>query len=377
MREKIKLYENGTILSLDKPVLSLPIYRNNPSSQEMTSMSESDNPNYIKNIPIEREKQFTREILPFSTNYSMYHRFSRVTSIRNKLMIYFSKPKVTVIIIFLNAEEFFEDAIKSVLLQTFTGWELLLVDDGSTDKSTRIARKYEDQYPIKIRYLEHKKHRNLGMSASRNLGIRKAKAEYIAFLDADDLWLPEKLERQVQILENQSEAVMVYGSALTWYSWTGNPDDVHRDRNRALGVEPDRLIMPPTLVKLFLEGTAETPGTCSALIRREAIKKIRGFDETFKGMYEDQVFFYKLCLKFPVFIESGCWDRYRQHPKSACQLATLRGEFISGGLNSSHLNFLKWFKNYLIQQGIHDTEVWQALNFALDSYEKTAYCNDQ
>src|SRR6266545_5517239 len=111
--------------------------------------------------------------------------------------------RVSVVIIFLNAAKFIEEAISSVFAQTYNGWELLLVDDGSTDGSTQIARKYAASYPGKIFYIAHEGHKNRGMSASRNLGIRHARCEYVAFLDGDDVWLPHKLREQVAIMRAQ------------------------------------------------------------------------------------------------------------------------------------------------------------------------------
>src|SRR5215207_5031419 len=107
-----------------------------------------------------------------------------------------TKPLVSVIVVFLNAEKFIEEALESVLAQTYDNWELLLVDDGSTDSSTEIALRYANRYSGRVRYVEHPWHQNRGASASRNLGIRHAKGEYIAFLDADDVWLAHKLEQQ-------------------------------------------------------------------------------------------------------------------------------------------------------------------------------------
>jgi len=112
-----------------------------------------------------------------------------------------STPLVSAIIIFLNEERFLSEAIESVLAQSYLNWELLLVDDGSTDASTEIARRYSERYSQRVRCLEHSNHVNRGMSASRNLGVRQANGEYIAFLDADDVWLPQELERQLAIME--------------------------------------------------------------------------------------------------------------------------------------------------------------------------------
>ena len=132
-------------------------------------------------------------------------------------------PLVSVIMIFLNAERFITSAIESVLAQTYAAWELVLVDDGSTDGSSAIARRFAQLQPARIRLVEHEGHANRGMSASRNLGLRQARGAYIALLDADDVYLPAKLERQVAILQAQPEAAMVYGATLHWFSWTAQP----------------------------------------------------------------------------------------------------------------------------------------------------------
>jgi len=152
---------------------------------------------------------------------------------------------VSVIIIFFNAEGFLEEALESVFGQTYDAWELLLVDDGSNDGSTAIAQRYTEQHPGKVRYLEHTDHQNRGMSASRNLGIANAQGVYIAFLDADDVWLSNKLDRQVAILDSQPEAAMVYGPAQWWYSWTGRVEDRLRDYIPEPGVPPNTLLEAP------------------------------------------------------------------------------------------------------------------------------------
>src|SRR5690349_4685532 len=108
-------------------------------------------------------------------------------------------PQVSVVMIFFNAEQFIEEAILSVVAQAYTCWELLLVDDGSCDGSTALARTYARRYPSRVRYFEHPQHSNRGMSASRNLGIQHASGEYITFLDADDVWFPNTLQRQVDV----------------------------------------------------------------------------------------------------------------------------------------------------------------------------------
>src|SRR5438105_10809941 len=126
-------------------------------------------------------------------------------------------PLVSVVIIFLNGGKYLQEAIESVLAQTYTNWELLLVDDGSTDASTGIAKDYQQRDPGRVQYLEHSGHENRGMSASRNLGIGRASGALIALLDADDVWLPDKLAQQVAIMQRHPEVGLLANPALYWY----------------------------------------------------------------------------------------------------------------------------------------------------------------
>ena len=109
--------------------------------------------------------------------------------------------RVSIVTPFLNAARFFEESVESVLAQTYQHWELLLVDDGSFDGSAEIAERYATAHPDRIRYLAHPSRTNQGASASRNLGARHARGEYLAYLDADDVYLPAKLQEQVPLLD--------------------------------------------------------------------------------------------------------------------------------------------------------------------------------
>lgn len=264
---------------------------------------------------------------------------------------------VSVIIIFLNAEKFIQETIESVFAQTHDNWELLLVDDGSTDRSTAIAQQYAQQYPNKVRYLDHESHQNRGMSASRNLGIKNARGEYIGFVDADDIWLPQKLEQQLAILQAHPEAAMVYGRTQIWYTWTGNPEDSQLDHFYDLGVQPDTVVEPPKLLILLLQNKVQTPTTCNALVRRQVFAEIGGFENAFRTMYEDQVFFSKVHLKYPVFVGNECWAKYRQHRDSCSSIAENAQKYYT-----ARLPFLTWLKNYLSEQGVKDAKIWKTLH---------------
>lgn len=103
---------------------------------------------------------------------------------------------VSIIMPSYNTGRFIAESIRSVLAQTYENWELIIVDDCSTDNTDEIIATYTDP---RIRYLKNKV--NSGAAVSRNWGLREAKGRWIAFLDSDDLWHPEKLERQVRFME--------------------------------------------------------------------------------------------------------------------------------------------------------------------------------
>lgn len=108
-----------------------------------------------------------------------------------------------------NVEKFIVETVESVLKQTYSNWELLLVDDGSTDKSTEICK----QYALKYKRIKYFYKQNGGQASARNLGIKEAKGEYITFLDSDDLYFEDKLENHFLNLQNH-EADFYYGAGL-------------------------------------------------------------------------------------------------------------------------------------------------------------------
>lgn len=108
---------------------------------------------------------------------------------------------VSIIMPNYNGAKYLPETINSVLAQTYTNWELLFVDDCSTDNSLEIIRSYKDS---RIKILQNDK--NSGAAVSRNYALREAKGKWIAFLDSDDLWVPEKLEKQIAFMETNGYA---------------------------------------------------------------------------------------------------------------------------------------------------------------------------
>jgi glycosyltransferase involved in cell wall biosynthesis/SAM-dependent methyltransferase len=272
--------------------------------------------------------------------------------------------EVSVVLIFFNEERFLQEAVDSVFAQTSTDWELLLVDDGSNDDSSHVARRIAERHPGRVRYLEHPDHANRGTSVSRNLGIHHARGRFVAFLDADDVWLPHKLERQLAIMRSRPDIGMVYGTTQLWYSWTGDSRDAGRDLTPDLGVALGVPLEGPTFLARMLQRQALAPCVCSMLLRRDAVEAAGGFEPAFRGMHDDQAFIAKVCLATPILASGECWDRYRQHPDSC--YATARA---TGQRPSARRFFLEWLQAYLLAHRIEDRILWETLRKELGAGE--------
>ena len=227
-----------------------------------------------------------------------------------------SAPAVSAIIIFLDAEKFLAEAIESVLAQDFSDWELALVDDGSSDASTQIALRYAARHPGRIRYLAHAGRGNRGMSASRNLGIAQSRAPLIAFLDADDVWMPEKLSAQVALMREQPEAAVVFGQTKFWFSWSGAAPSPRRDFVWRLDAPTDALFPPPSLLYHAPLGNCLKPSMSNFMMRRSQLDRIGRFEESFRNLHEDYVFWIKVFANATVYHAEACWDWCRHHRDS-------------------------------------------------------------
>lgn len=265
---------------------------------------------------------------------------------------------VSVSIPFHNGENFLVEAIESVLAQTYTNWELFLVDDGSTDRSAELARGYANRFREKIRYLEHLNRANLGVTRSRNLGASASRGEYLAFLDSDDVWLPNKLSQQVAVMQAFPTAGLCCGPSEYWYSW--GPDAGRKDQVVPLAPADQLYDAPSLFFKSYPFGKYGAPCPSSFLVRRRAFDLVGGFVEAFNPgtfqLYEDTAFLSKLYMRVPVFITAVCTDRYRCHLGSITSRTqgTLREE-------RERRFYFHWLRTYLCSQAMTDAAVWKAL----------------
>ena len=120
------------------------------------------------------------------------------------------KPRVSIITPTYNREGFIGEAVESVLSQTFADFELLIVDDGSTDSTEERLTPYRED--PRVKYFQQE---NQGQSIARNLALQHAQGEFICFLDSDNAWVPDKLEKQLAVFERTPEVEVVYGDIIT------------------------------------------------------------------------------------------------------------------------------------------------------------------
>lgn len=249
-----------------------------------------------------------------------------------------ASPRVSVICPFLNAETFIAESLASVLAQDFCDFELILVDDGSTDSSLAIAEAYVARLPGRACVLSHPGHANRGISASRSLGLLAARGEYVAFLDADDVWLPAKLREQVALLDAHPEAAMACGVVTYWSSWDGGKDEVIRTGGSIAPVAPPGVAVP----RLYPVGDGGAPSPSEVLLRRDAVMAVGGPEDAFRDMYEDQVLFTKLMLAYPTCFSDRHWLLYRVRGDSCTAHVRAARQYLP-----RRRQYFEWLAQYL------------------------------
>ena len=207
-------------------------------------------------------------------------------------------PKVSVIIPAYNAEKHIAKTLDSALAQTYSEFEIIVVDDGSRDQTASIVKQYQETYPEKVRMI---KKENAGPAKARNVGIKASNGEYIAFNDADDLWLPEKLEKQISYFERQSPQVgMVYTNARKFDEkgiWT------LPKRYRRKKVEG-------WIYKDLLKDNM-IPNQ-SVMVRRSCFDEVGFFDESL-DIIEDHDMWIRIAMKYEIAFLEETLSLYREH----------------------------------------------------------------
>jgi glycosyltransferase involved in cell wall biosynthesis len=200
---------------------------------------------------------------------------------------------VSVIIPTYNRMDVLKNAIESVLAQTYQDFELFIIDDGSTDNTREMLAEYGER----VTYLFQE---NRGVSSARNLGIRSSTGRFVAFLDSDDVWLPEKLERQVAIMEQNPDLQLCHTEEI-WIrrGVRVNPKKKHKKHSGYIF----QYCLPLCVIS-----------PSSVMIRRTLFEKIGDFDESLPAC-EDYDLWLRITKEYPVyFIEEPLLIKHGGHP---------------------------------------------------------------
>jgi glycosyltransferase involved in cell wall biosynthesis len=215
-------------------------------------------------------------------------------------------PKVSVVIPTYNRADFLPQAVRSVLSQTFSDYELLILDDASTDRTQELRSGFlEDS---RVRYVKHPK--NIGITANRNYGLAIARGEYIAMLDSDDVWLDgSKLKRQVDILDNHEDCALVGTYARIIDKNGAAKGEIATHRN-------DTSIRRNFLVtNQFVQS--------SVLIRKQVLEELGGYDTDFP-LWEDYDLWLRIGRKYLVRNIGEMLTGYRDHDANISKTSELK-----------------------------------------------------
>jgi glycosyltransferase involved in cell wall biosynthesis len=231
-----------------------------------------------------------------------------------------ARPTVSVVIPAHNRSLVVSRAIDSALTQTYQPLEIIVVDDGSSDNTREVVESIRDS---RIRYLRHD--RNLGAGAARNTGIRAATGDYVAFLDSDDEWMPQKLERQVQVLANNTPEVAAVCSGFVRVDEQGRVDGTTIPGDR--DVDFDVLI-----------GANRIGTTSTAVVKRALLNAIGGFDPALRS-----------CQDWDMYLRLVRHHRLGFVPEVMARFHIGSGDRITGDTAAVVDGHLRMTKKYLEQ----------------------------
>jgi glycosyltransferase involved in cell wall biosynthesis len=213
-----------------------------------------------------------------------------------------TQPLISVVIPCYNRQDYIQEAVDSALKQTWENTEVIVVDDGSTDDSVKLLQSYESRIKLFTQP-------NAGVAAARNTGIHQAKGKWIALLDSDDVWIPNKLESQMALVSRWPDAVLLYTLCSTIDT-----------ESKSLGTPPEILDDRFELDSLERLLHHCGPTTSSVVMRRDALIAAGSFDVQFEqnGGFaaEDWELYVRIAERGPFAFAGKCLTHYRVHPDS-------------------------------------------------------------
>lgn len=209
------------------------------------------------------------------------------------------KPKVTVVIPAYNAMRYIAETMDTVLAQTYQDFEVLVVNDGSTDETPNWVNQISQKEP-KVRMVSQA---NKGLAGARNTGVANARGKYIAFIDADDLWERTKLEQQVNSLESNPKAGLCY-------TWTALADSEGRATGRVIASHAEGDVWQQ-MTEMNIVCCGSTP-----MIRRSCFDDVGEFSVDVSPS-DDWDMWWRIAAKYSFTVVKEPLIRYRQHPNNS------------------------------------------------------------
>ena len=205
-------------------------------------------------------------------------------------------PKVSVIINCLNGEKHLRQTLDSVFAQTYEDWEIIFWDNFSADKSAEIAKSYGER----VRYFKSSSTHPLGKA--RNLATEKARGDFVAFLDCDDIWLPQKLEKQMKLFDEDPQVGLVFSDVLFF--------DGNRHLYQLMGKKkpPRGMVFRELLTSFYI-------GCLSAVIRKSVMEGSEWFDGRFNNI-EDADLFFRIAYSHKLDYVDEPLAKWRMHDTS-------------------------------------------------------------
>ena len=246
-----------------------------------------------------------------------------------------TKPLVSVVMPAYNAEKYISEAIESILGQTFENFELIIIDDGSTDDTLRIINKYS-QADERIAVL--KNDRNLGVSRTTNKGIEVARGKYIAIMNADDVSLPERLEKEFRFLEENPEVGIVGGTML-----------VVSAGGRVLGDRRYYIRDEEIRKHIFRFSPFSHP---TVMIRKAVLEK--------SGLYDP---YYKSAGDYELYFRIGMHAKFANLKDRLVRYRIVSGSLTTGGLKTMELKTIEARRKFFDSHAYQANKIEKFYNF--------------
>lgn len=269
-----------------------------------------------------------------------------------------ANPLVSVIIPAYNAKKFVCEALESVFTQSYRPIEVIVIDDGSTDRTAEVVESYQTRRINKERLIFiHQQ--NAGPSAARNAGINVAKSKYIAFLDSDDIWTKDKLFRQVQLMETHPDTGLLFGNTRRFSRDNILVPSLFEQKGYDLNFFGEDFYLRHAYNKILTNGNFITTGT--VMLRRECIERVGNFDENLRYS-EDMDLWLRIAVRYPIAYSKDIYMLRRIHEHNVSEnveamylgfIAVIRkhGEQYPEAIRQNEINISKSYQDKYYELG--------------------------